>query len=290
MSSQLSAQIDYVALFFDGGDTTATAMQIEMDTSSNNIWQIGQPQKTIFTSAFTYPNAIVTDTSNVYPDSNTSSFKYGVHKFYDFGITAIQWTQKLHIDSGDVGLIEFSVDSGQTWENVFTSPYTYNYYGFSFSNVDTLANGDIGFSGTDTNWRDIWLCFDYSWVSMQDSLMVRHVFKSDTITSNNDGWMIDNMLQHLTFFHTIGEHPQEAYIAVFPNPASTRLNVSIKKKNQFHIIKELILTTSSGEVLERHLNVPTNYFINIEKFPSGTYFLRVETNISTETKTIVIEH
>ena len=47
---------------------------MELDTSASNIWQIGKPQKIIFDSASTVPNAIVTDTINFYPINNISRF------------------------------------------------------------------------------------------------------------------------------------------------------------------------------------------------------------------------
>ena len=59
-------------------DTTnfeGSLVQIEIDTSNaGNIWQIGQPDKAIFDSAFSAPNAIVTDTVNYYPINDSSSF------------------------------------------------------------------------------------------------------------------------------------------------------------------------------------------------------------------------
>ncbi|MFD1550618.1 T9SS type A sorting domain-containing protein [Putridiphycobacter roseus] len=279
---------NYLELFFDGADTTDYSMVIELDTAAENIWQIGQPQKSVFNAAFTLPNALVTDTVLTYPVLNTSIFQYGVQAFYNFGITAIQWTQKLDIDSGDIALIEYSIDTGHTWVSVFDNPYTYNFYGYESINVDTLQNGDIGFSGTDTNWRDIWLCFDFSWMSMQDSIILRHVFKSDSIASQNDGWMIDNMLQHQTFFHTIGETPQETYLEVFPNPTSNRVNISVKKTNTFHIIEELTVLDAAGRVLEKHVEVPTKFFVDLADYPAGIYYIKVKTNLQTETKKIIV--
>jgi len=39
---------------------------VVMDSASG-IWQIGPPQKAIFDSAYSLPNALVTDTLNTYP-------------------------------------------------------------------------------------------------------------------------------------------------------------------------------------------------------------------------------
>ena len=46
-----------------------------------NIWQIGVPHKTFFNTAYTLPNAIVTDTMNVYPVNNSSAFELIVGNF-----------------------------------------------------------------------------------------------------------------------------------------------------------------------------------------------------------------
>ena len=49
---------------------------IDIDTISNpnNSWQVGAPQKSLFTSALTPPNVIVTDTINPYLINDTSIF------------------------------------------------------------------------------------------------------------------------------------------------------------------------------------------------------------------------
>ena len=54
--------------YFDGADTTVwNSILIDIDHDSSNVWQIGTPQKNIFDSAATQPNAIVTDTINLLP-------------------------------------------------------------------------------------------------------------------------------------------------------------------------------------------------------------------------------
>ncbi len=65
--------------FFDYTITFDDSQEIEhlyIDTVSNpnNIWQVGIPQKTIFTDAYSPPNVIVTDTTNPYPVNDTSVF------------------------------------------------------------------------------------------------------------------------------------------------------------------------------------------------------------------------
>jgi hypothetical protein len=85
--------------YFDGADTSlSNSIFIQLDTSSANIWQIGRPQKSLFDSAATFPNALVTDTLNYYPDSNVSRFTFKVVPWFSWGVLALQWKQKLDMD------------------------------------------------------------------------------------------------------------------------------------------------------------------------------------------------
>ena len=128
-----SSTAQFHTQYFDGADTSLyNAILIDIDSDSSNVWQIGIPQKIIFDSAATLPNAIVTDTINFYPSSDTSRF---IAKVYlngnNWGIFALQWKQKLDLDTAfDGGIIEYSTDTGNTWVNVFNNPNVYNFYGF----------------------------------------------------------------------------------------------------------------------------------------------------------------
>ena len=47
---------------------------LNIDTSNQNIWQIGRPSKIFFDSAYSKEKAIVTDSINFYPVNNCSYF------------------------------------------------------------------------------------------------------------------------------------------------------------------------------------------------------------------------
>lgn len=289
-----SSLAQFYTQYFDGADTLEwNSILINIDTSSQNVWQIGKPQKVIFDSAATQPNAIVTDTINFYPSNDTSRFTLEIlNNWGTWGIFALQWKQKLDLDQGlDGGIIEYSVDTGRTWVNVFNNPYVYNFYGFQAINKDTLPNGEYAFSGTDSTWRDVWLCFDFSWFQQfnwNDTLRFRFTMLSDSIDNNKEGWMIDNMMAHITFIHTINEPKEFSHSTVYPNPASDIVNIQAPKITGYHIIELMELTDATGRVVDKWTNIPTKFWFDTSKYNDGLYFLKIATNIKSETIPLVI--
>ena len=94
---------------------------IVIDTTHyhHNIWQIGRPAKTVFTSARSAPNAIVTDTLNPYPVNDTSVFIAKIPaRRGGFPIRDIGFYYQLNIDTNAIVKVELSEDSGARWMNV----------------------------------------------------------------------------------------------------------------------------------------------------------------------------
>jgi hypothetical protein len=284
--------------YFDGDDTIANnTIEINIDTSAGNIWQIGPPNKIVFNSAATLPNALVTDTINTYPINNKSSFIIGVRNYFVGSpnvLLALQWMQKLDLDSNyDGGVIEFSIDTGKTWQNAFDNPLVYKYYGYLPENKDTLNNGYVAFSGTDTSWRNVWLCF-YGFAAPQvintDSILYRFTFLSDSINNNKDGWMIDNMRFTKTMSHTLKQSVINNKLLVYPNPANEIIQIEFENNTTIQLIKTIELFNEQGQIVGSWSNLPTKTFIETNNYSAGKYYLKVITNSSTETIPVIIEH
>lgn len=284
----------YWTQYFDGADTiVGSSVFIDIDPDTTNIWQIGPPQKTVFTMAATAPNVIVTDTVNPYPINNISRFSFDVDpSAFQWGIVALQWTQMLDFDDNDGGIVEYSVDGGTTWANVFNNPFVYNLYGHDISNEVVLPTGEDAFGGKDSTWKDIWLCFDWSWISQQSSMTVRYTMKSDSVTPGaslgSDGWMIDNLIVHITFMHTVAEALQEDYMLVYPTPTTGEVKILTQKVQGFHLIEQMELIDLEGRVVKSWASVPTKFMIDISDQPDGLYHLRVQTNIRTKVVPVML--
>lgn len=277
--------------YFDvPNSSTVNPIIVSIGTNTDNVWQIGKPQKTLFTSASTTPNVIVTDTINPYPESNISSFTfYWPGPAWGPGYLAIQWKQKLDMEkNNDGGIVEFSINSGNTWQNAMTSPNVYQYYGFTMNNIDTI-NGEVCFSGTDNVWRDIWFCLNSNIVSQNDTIYMRFTFKSNANAPGKDGWMIDNLLAHPTIFHPIKEISQAENVVIYPNVTTGVVNIEMKKSNLNRGIDNLELLDAQGKLLESYGSTRSKVIIDLTKFPTGYYFVKVTIDKKTTTHRILYE-
>lgn len=286
-----STQAQFYQQYFDGIDTSASnSIIIDFGSDTTNIWQVGSPQKTIFHSAATQPNALVTDTINFYPVNDTSSFTYRLfNPVFAFGVFALQWMQKIDYDRDrDGGMIEYTTNGGATWVNVFNDPYVYNFYGFDTLNVDTMGGNNYGFSGTDTTWRNVWLCFDMSFLTLFDTIDFKFTSISDSVDNHKEGWMIDNMFSQLTFVHTVKSEKMDDYLKIFPTPTSGTIYIEAEKQNGFHIIEWMELTDVQGRVVKKYGVSPTKFNIDISDLPDGNYFLRVKTNLQEKTLPVIL--
>ena len=291
--TQAVGQVIIRRQYFDGADTLPySSIQVRLDTGAGAGWQIGKPVKTIFNSAATVPRALVTDTAAPYtPNAQARAyFGFQTNAMPVFGIGALRWKQKLDLDTGrDGAIIEYSLDSGATWSNVFNNPDVYNFYGFNLANRDTLSDSTFCFSGRDTLWRDIWLCFDYSFMSLYDSMAFRFTMRSDSVSTGKEGWMIDNLFVQRTFVHTVKKEPSARYLSIYPSPTNGIVNIEAEKRNGFHIIERMELRGSDGQVVQQWKTAPTKYFIDIGRHPPGQYYLTVQTNVATETVPILLQ-
>ncbi len=282
--------------YFDGADTSASnSIIIDRDTTPPTVWQVGPPQKSIFDSATSQPNVIVTDTVSPYPSDTNASFEFGIGPSFlnTTYILSLQWTQRLDMEKDrDGGSVQFSLDSGTTWHNAFNHDSVYSFYGFMAENKDTLYNGDFAFSGVDSTWRDIWLCID-SATYYTDSIAFRFKFHSDTgLNSNREGWMMDNFIASSTYIHTVKEQKVTGNkFIIHPNPTQGKVRITAESGDGEKSLEQAWLMDVNGRIVERYSELSgKSEELDIGDLPKGTYFLKVKSSSSsTETFKLILE-
>jgi len=305
-SLQLFSQY-YTEFIWDTVNFEEPYEYLTIDTSSQNIWQIGEPSKIFFDSAYSINKAIVTDTLNFYPINNNSHFDLLIGDF-NFGYTNEDWfpydifieiKHKFNTDTlKDGGFITVSYDNGNTWMNIIkdtvynegeATPAIENNNLYTENNI--LFNGEYGFSGNSNDW--ITTMFSWHFYATKynnefygDTMIIRFNFISDNIENYKEGWMIDNIkLYSVDLGSNINKiNPLE--FSIQPNPMNETSTIFL---NDYNKLKLSILNTY-GEVIQKkeYFNNQT-IIINKNELKSGVYFIKLTTdNNTTNVKKLII--
>lgn len=259
---------------------------IQLDTSSNNIWQIGTPNKIIFDSSYSSSKALVTDSLNYYPINNYSKFE--IHLADTPNEVNIDFKYKLDSDSLRDGFyIDLLYDTtigwisaADTFPGVHYHPLVYSFMENLYSLNDTLYNGSIGMSGSSNGWKEasIKLAINYpikQYNELIDTLIFRFNFISDSVETNHEGMMIDDIRVIAPILGNIDE-VEDLYFTAFPNPVDDILTLELDK--QVNEIVQLKIIDCLGRELVYDEIINEKKEINTEDWKRGVYFVSLYSN------------
>lgn len=270
---------------FDGNDTFYTPIVVELENAPDNLWQIGSPDK--FNGAYSLPNAIVTDTSNPYSSNNESVFEFTLAHEEGADRLTLQWQQTLDMDSLlDWGKVEYSIDGG-LWQDAVGNAGFCMLHENDSNNMFTAPTGELAFSGTDTAWRWISLCYDMYSITIRDSITFRFTFLSDAIDNQRSGWMIDNiMATYFTSTYGVDDNLQHPF-RLHPNPTTGEVKITNGPKPLMD--SKIELFNIQGRLLDIYELNASARSINIGDHANGLYYLRHTANGHSSTVKVVLE-
>jgi hypothetical protein len=281
----------------------ALPQHIHLDTSTSNIWQIGVPQKPTFNAAYSAPNALLTDTMNSYPVNNYSWFELtpldlsfiGSDSFDGMPFNMfIQFTHRYQTDAGkDGGYITVSYDDGETWTNIINDSLYPGAipsweYDTLYTEMDTLFNGESGFSGTTNGWINT----RFGWYIMPvrttgDPMRIRFNFISDEQSEALDGWMIDNLMVYtVDVGGSISENAANLF-TIAPNPVVDRISIQLHAPlSKFR----LTIYSLEGKMMHsRYFSNANSATINDLQLPSGSYVLSLDGAFGSVSKIMMVK-
>jgi hypothetical protein len=197
-------------------------LKIENTPLSTNTWQVGAPQKTIFTQANSNPNVIVTDTMNFYRSNDSSIFEiYQVNEFQMrcvpmYAFSGYYWVNSDTIT--DFGKIEVSPNHGATWIDIVNDTI-YDYLMQWSSEKPTLTGNSNGWQYFYVDLHMLMTNFNIYFLPT-DTLIYRFTFISDSVQTQKDGLMFDDLNFHYESGVGIEETQERKLLKLFPNPAS----------------------------------------------------------------------
>lgn len=274
-----------------------------IDTTGAQLWRIGTTSKPFFSSGTGNSYSIMTDTALPYPVSANDWFvlKLGGYNFN----TIVSFWHKYQTDSlRDGCILEYSIDTGNTWENVKgecnvdsgsvwgsgSGVLTENLY----KTDDTLITGEQAFSGNSGGWIysrvQFWIGLPIKTTGTTKNCIgpvvyLRFRFLSDTIADTLDGWMIDSIkVEHDKYFGGITRTNQNNQLSIYPNPSYNGIiNFPALRSEQDYTIE--IINTVGVKVL----SVPYKRWIDLSAKPKGLYYYRVSNGEEQYTGHVLLE-
>lgn len=262
-------------------EDTSQFFRLEIDTHSNhhNVWQIGTPQKTVFTSAHSIPNVIVTNTLNPVSANDTSVF-YLKHVrdnvFMPYHYFSLSFWYQMDGDSTDFGTIEISPDTGHTWINILTQDTTFqmNWY----SPKPTLTGSTNGWQSFDLDMMT-WASDDdtinpsFPILMTADTILFRFTYITDSSSTPHDGWMIDDF-SVVDLYEGINTIQNQIVSKSFPNP--TLDIVTIEFENIDNSLHEVTVFNEKGQqILLKKTTNQSKFELNLKSLYSGIYYYKL---------------
>lgn len=258
-------------ILFDEDDCLGNII-IDSTSSADNIWQVGRPVKPLFNTALSPPYVIITDTSNYYPVNNYSAFTIqtlatmgDVYGFRSF--TGAYYVQTDSIN--DFGRIEFSPDNGTNWIDMINDT-TYNvllWYGLK----PVLTGNSRGWKYFEVLLAEIGSVFN---IKLNDTLLFRFTFESDSIADSLGGLMYDNFCFN-EFVEGISDvHYTPIRSNGYPNPSSDIFTISFDY--QPGELFELAVYDIKSKLLLQENSIRDNKItINTKDLKAGTYVYKL---------------
>ena len=284
---------------------------IEIDTSdTNNIWQIGQPSKLDFNSAYSSTKSIITDSINSYPINCNSQFILKINSKYlnHQGIKVSFW-HKYETDSkNDYGTIEYSLNGGINWKTLKDTMYQetggLGYWWNSDSANSKSWTENLPMTGSSSGW----ILSEYWWAwyipskidcniddsesnlknaveIVPDSIYFRFLFVSDSIADSKSGWIIDNIKIEEIVITNISDNNKENDIIIFPNPTSELITIQLPVDLSFGTYT---LCNIDGQKLLENKLFDRLIKLKVTEYKKGIYFIMFHGKGKPITKTIII--
>jgi len=273
----------------------------KIDTTNTHLWKIGKTHKPFFASGFDSTTAIMTDTTSPYPVNANDWFVLKANHQFNFMISF--WHKYQTTKGHDGGIVEFSLDSGTTWQNVkgtcngdssfgLGGVFTDNFY----SQKDTLLTGQQAFSGTSSGWQYSRFQFFSGYpvrltkgTSSCDFnslyfIYIRFRFVSDSVPDTLDGWIIDNIKIRTDYYGGYVAPIGYNTLHVYPNPSAG--GVFIFPELNDEKLAEIEITNALGQTL---FTIPYTHKIDLSAYPPGLYLYKVRSSTEYYSGRLVVE-
>ncbi|WP_175455647.1 T9SS type A sorting domain-containing protein [Winogradskyella thalassocola] len=161
---------------------------------TNNSWELGNPSGFIINSAASGTMAWVTNLDSEYANNESGYVQSPIFDFSSLTEPTVQLNIWLDCGSGDGAVLQSSIDSGVTWQNVGGFNDDENWFNDDFINANPggqpIGWAGGGPSGDTENWFTA--IHDLTELIGESNVIFRMAFGSDNTGFSNDGIAFDN--------------------------------------------------------------------------------------------------
>lgn len=268
--------------------STSDSSYLIPDTARSPLWQIGLTHKTFFTTDTFGTTAMMTDTVHHYPINANNWFIIKVANRVLNPI--VDFWHKYQTDSfHSGGTVEFSLDTGVTWQNV-KGPCNVDDRSFSYgvltsnfyASNDTLNNGIQAFMGQSSGLQYSRIQFFSAMpaakttasgcdLRMSPIIYLRFRFLSDSTIDSLAGWMIDSIkIENDEYRGGITQQYGLETLNIYPNPSSdgtyTLPELEGESKYTIDVYNAMGMKVRT---------VPYSQKLDLSSFPKGVYFYTI---------------
>ncbi len=161
-----------------------------------------------------------------------------------------------------------------------------------YTNIDTILGNTPAFSGHSNGWLHsefywFWDCLAKEFP--QDSLIVRFIFKSDSIQTNKEGWLIDNIV--FNGYEIIGDISYitlgREKVKLYPHPVKEFFTIEFDNTNNNTFTFEIFDNMGKQIIIKK--SIRTNKIkVNKLNISKGIYFYKLYSNEKILTGKILI--
>lgn len=272
---------DTLVTHFEGDGATLALDSVYPD----ELWQVGAPNKVVFTNAWSEPNVLVTDTLAAYP-ANAASFAEFTITFDEpgLGLSFRSWVDTE--GPGTYGRLETHNPATQEWEPISIYGPVRTEYDYLYVTQYTGPDNMEGhFFGTGGGWEPVRMdayCLGVFRPTEQHRgggggffvARLRFAFYSSDALAAHDGWMIDDL--KATPLGCQGDVETRDLPLLQLEQDVTGAQMTVRAHAELVKDATVSLLTSDGRLIRSERLQAATHVVDVAQLAAGTYLCTVQ--------------
>ena len=256
-----------------------------LDLSCGGYWERGVPTGAVLNTANTGTKVYGTNLSGNHDNNIKSYLVSGCYDLTTISNPILRFYMQFELEfNWDIVYVEYSTDSGSTWNVLGTSfdPNWYNSDTVSGENNTCFNCPGAQWTGTNAGMQEY--SYNLSAFSSQSSFMVRFVFHSDQSVVE-EGAVIDDFVIEGTL--GTDEITTDSF-HIYPNPSDGIFTIAVDRQEpMFYSLYDV-----TGKVIFN--NVPLNttnlkYVLDLSNYQTGVYFIQIQSAAGSISKKLILD-